>query len=83
MRLSQLLSLLLPQVPEKLMLSANTALSSKHCGKLVKQAELSEWQVGLAQLLDEVAKNGRGRRGGVVWQAGQNMYSFLSGRCAQ
>jgi hypothetical protein len=33
------------QVPEKLMLSANTALSSKHCGKLVKQAELSEWQV--------------------------------------
>lgn len=36
---------LLLQVPEKLMMSANTALKSKHCGKLVRDAELSEWQV--------------------------------------
>lgn len=37
---------LLLQVPEQLMLSANTALKSKLCGKLVRDAELSEWQVG-------------------------------------
>lgn len=34
-------------VPESLMLTANTALKSKHCGSLVKAAELSEWQVGM------------------------------------
>lgn len=38
---------LLLQVPERLMLTANSALASKHCGKLVREAELSEWQVGV------------------------------------
>lgn len=46
---------LLLQVPEKLMLSASTALSSKHCGKLVRVAELSEWQALVLHLLCERA----------------------------
>lgn len=36
---------LLLQVPERLFLTANTALRSKQCGKLVRAAELTEWQV--------------------------------------
>jgi hypothetical protein len=47
------LLLILLQVPEKLMLSANTALSSKHCGKLVRAAELSEWQVRVCSSLQQ------------------------------
>jgi hypothetical protein len=33
------------QVPETLFMTANTAVKSKLCGKLVKAAELPEWQV--------------------------------------
>lgn len=33
------------QVPEALFMTANTALKSSLCGKLVKSAELPEWQV--------------------------------------
>jgi hypothetical protein len=33
------------QVPDLLFMTANTAVKSKLCGKLVKAAELPEWQV--------------------------------------
>jgi hypothetical protein len=33
------------QVPDTLFMTANTAVKSKLCGKLVKAAELPEWQV--------------------------------------
>jgi len=33
------------QVPEALFITANKALNSKHCGRLVRSKELPEWQV--------------------------------------
>ncbi|KAF6255861.1 hypothetical protein COO60DRAFT_168180 [Scenedesmus sp. NREL 46B-D3] len=43
------------QVPESLFMTANTAVRSKLCGKLVKAAELPEWQALVLHLLCERA----------------------------
>jgi hypothetical protein len=46
------------QVPESLFMTANTAVKSKLCGKLVKSAELPEWQVSTSVSLWELACTG-------------------------